>query len=72
MTPLTRTKGKPPANALCDAHVTAVRSYTGHAPTVVPCKNPATREYTGGGMTFETWLCQWCGDKIEAKQETKA
>jgi len=63
--PYVRQKRRPPKDARCDASVGT--DTQGHAPIVVRCPSPATVELKGGGLPFETWVCELCASKLMAR-----
>lgn len=67
--PLIRQKRKPPMAARCDAMIGC--DSQGHAPTLLRCPELATVEMKGGGLPFETWLCESCAMALEAKAEER-
>lgn len=64
MKPYVRTKQRPPKGTRCDCHV-GVSS--GHEPSVLRCTELATVELKGGALSWETWACESCAAKLEAK-----
>lgn len=69
--PYARNKRPPPKGEWCDSKTVATAPSLTNAPHLKSCPNRATVALSGGGMPWETFVCESCATRIIGSVHTR-